>query len=321
MTKRAHAVWRRRIGQNLRFANDVERLSHLQIESIIVDDVVAHFANYVPPKGCAYRNWESTSLPKATNASNQHTPTDSGAEELDEDLKRALQLSMEESNQVLTARATEKADAEEMEQRSPGLDRIPRSHDVSSPQNSVLDPNHHHEDILEQVEQLCRTMCNKMDAGIYEPATPQFRYDLDQMQKRLAESLQYTTNKQQSAMGLHDRIQWALQTYDHLLESRIHSLHGNGHSSELYNPANAQPSIEDELFADASAPSFSMADQAIIEEETRVSNDRNHMQYNTPPVVQHQFHGLHVTPDNVNPRGHVEPGSQQQDMPLIDLSD
>jgi hypothetical protein len=138
----------------------------------------------------------SKDSPKATTASNQHTPTDSGAEELDEDLKRALQLSMEESNQVLTARATEKADAEEMEQRSPGLDRIPRSHDVSSPQNSFLDPNHHHEDILEQVEQLCRTMCNKMDAGIYEPATPQFRYDLDQMQKRLAESLQYTTNKQ-----------------------------------------------------------------------------------------------------------------------------
>lgn len=130
----------------------------------------------------------SKDAPIAISSGDQHTPTDSGAEEMDEDLKRALQLSMEESNQLLTARAAEQTDAEEMQQRSPGLDKIPRSQDGAD--------SDEHQGFPEQVEQLCHIMNSNLNAGVHEPEAPQLRYDLDQMQRRLAEGLQYTSNKQ-----------------------------------------------------------------------------------------------------------------------------
>ena len=100
-----------------------------------------------------------------------------------------------------------------------------------------------------------------------------------------------------------------MQTYDALLEARIRALHNkdteNGYTHSHVNAY----SMDEDLFADASAPDFSMATQAISDAQARVNTDTNHMNNNLQ-IVQPSVAQTNVkTPPN------------PPDMPLIDLSD
>jgi hypothetical protein len=101
-----------------------------------------------------------------------------------------------------------------------------------------------------------------------------------------------------------------VQTYDSLLEARIRALHNkgmeNGYASSHVNAY----SVDEDLFADASAPDFSMATQAISDAQARVNTDTN-MHHNSQ-IVQPS---LSVAQTN------VKTPPNPPDMPLIDLSD
>lgn len=124
-----------------------------------------------------------------------------------------------------------------------------------------------------------------------------------------------------AAITLHDRIQWALQTYDTLLETRIRALHNKDLGDEytpnngFQVPASVYPVDDEFFFADASAPEFPMASQAISDAQARAGNE-DHMQFIHPLPVQLRDNGVPVTLTNVK-----APSRNLLDMPLIDLSD
>lgn len=124
-----------------------------------------------------------------------------------------------------------------------------------------------------------------------------------------------------AAITLHDRIQWALQTYDTLLETRIRSLHNKDLGDEytpnngFQAPASVYPVDDEFFFADASAPDFPMASQAINDAQARAGNE-DHMQFILPLPVQLRDNGVPVTLTHLK-----APSRNLLDMPLIDLSD
>jgi hypothetical protein len=114
-----------------------------------------------------------------------------------------------------------------------------------------------------------------------------------------------------AAMLLYDQIQWVVQTYDALMESRIRSIQHKDVDNRYTSPILNTYSMDEDLFADASAPDFSMATQAISDTQARVKNDANHMNNNLQ-IVQP---ATHVAQTN------VKTAINSLDMPLIDLSD
>ncbi|KAG2183069.1 hypothetical protein INT44_006050 [Umbelopsis vinacea] len=245
----------------------------------------------------------------------------SSADDLDEEFQLALRLSKEEAERNdNVGKPNESIDTQQTIENTSvyHYPQVNNSGTTSNDHQTVQDVRQQtaegdQKHITEEVDHLCSEMNGRMECGLVgkDATEAEFQAKMNQMHYKLQQDCESVTRTHYSAVLLHDQIQWIVKTYDSLLEARIRAFH-NKDTENGYNSSHANAySMDEDLFADASAPDFSMATQTISDAQARVNTNTNHMNNNLQ-IVQ---------PSQPVAQTNVKTPPNPPDMPLIDLSD